>query len=246
MASKATERTLIGKPPNHWMYDVPSSTFDLTRPMAPDFPLPSPGASISMTTTTKTILISPRTTALVIIDMQNYFLSIYLDKPADSAGNKAAERLLETAIPAAREAGIQIIWLNWGLTESDIEKMPPGLLRGFGFEASLGDKARTETIQIPAISRHGMTQGPVELEKDLGLPKVMTEIGRPQRSYHGLGSEIGSITVENGKVINAGRLLMRDTWNAALPPSLEAAYKQGQRLEAKLDVWIHKNRLSGF
>ena len=38
---------------------------------------------------------------------------------------KAVDELLKCAIPACRKAGIQIVWLNWGLIEQDIDKMPP-------------------------------------------------------------------------------------------------------------------------
>ena len=34
------------------------------------------------------------------------------------------QRLLETAIPAAREAGIRVVWLNWSLTDNEVEYMP--------------------------------------------------------------------------------------------------------------------------
>ena len=43
-------------------------------------------------------------------------------------------RLLKLVIPSCREAGIPIMWLNWGLTNDDIKKMPPTIVRGFALD----------------------------------------------------------------------------------------------------------------
>ena len=74
----------------------------------------------------------------------------------------------------------------------------------------------------------------------------MTENGKSKRIYQGLGSEIGPVKVEDGKMVDAGRLLMRGTWNAGLPSPLERAFNEGQEQKNKPDVWIHKNRMSGL
>ena len=178
--------------------------------------------------------------------MQNFFLSTFLGRPADGAGNKAALRLLDIVIPAVRKAGIQIIWLNWGLTDLEIKEMPPSTRRAFGFEKSLDHMGKKESH--PAIDAHGVNQSAVELfeqDKD-GVLESLIENGKATRIYQGLGSEIGPVRIENGETVNAGRLLMRDTWNAALIPALEAAFKEGQELDTRPDVWIHKNRMSGL
>ena len=150
------DRAIIGNPPNHyWLYSSSPPTFDLTRPHPPDFEVPSPKSSITVATSTKNIVISPSKTALLIIDMQNFFLSPYLGRPSDSAGNKAAEHLMDAAIPAARNAGIQVIWLNWGLTDEEIKQVPPSTRRAFGFEAALeNDKSETG----PALDAHGVNR----------------------------------------------------------------------------------------
>ena len=238
-------RALIGKAPNHWLYSSSPETFDLTRPEPPEYASPSPKSSVTLSTTTKPIIISPPKSALVIIDMQNFFLSTYLGRPADGAGNKAGHRLLQTAIPAARKAGIRVIWLNWGLTDEEIENMPPSTRRAFGFEAVLERENKRPT---PAIDAHGVNQAAAEqfVQDKNGVLEELTENGKPKRIYQGLGSEIGPVDIEGGKTVDAGRLLMRDTWNAALPPALDAAYQEGQKKEHKPDVWIHKNRMSGL
>ena len=241
-------RSLIGTYPNHWLYSPSPPTFDLTCPSPPEYALPSPNDAISLSATTTSIIISPSKTALVIVDMQNFFLSTYLGRSADSAGNNAKRRLLDTAIPAARKAGVQIIWLNWGLTDEEIEHMPPSTQRAFGFEVIFEGEAKNRFL--PAIDAHGVNQAAAEhflRDKDGMLEEVeLTENGKPKRIYRGLGSEIGPLRIEDGKIVDAGRLLMRDTWNAGLPTALNEAYKEGQNMKEKPDVWIHKNRMSGL
>ncbi|MCJ1232789.1 hypothetical protein MMC14_000743 [Varicellaria rhodocarpa] len=247
MGSKHS-RALIGKVPSHWLYSASPPTFDLTRPSPPEFNVPSPEDSIKLSTTTTPVLISPPLTALVIIDMQNFFLSTFLGRPADGAGNIASRRLLETAIPAARKAGIRIIWLNWGLADEEIENMPPSTRRAFGFEATL--KREAEENILPAIDAHGVNQSAAEQimrNKNSVLgSKALTENGKPKRIYKGLGSEIGPVQMDDGSTVDGGRLLVRDTWNAALPPALNTAYEEGKRSLHQPDVWIHKNRMSGL
>lgn len=126
--------------------------------------------------------------------------------------------------------------------------MPPSTRRAFGFVAALEGEGKGESL--PAIDAHGVNQAAAEqfMQDKNGVleEKGLTENGKPKRMYKGLGSEMGPVRTEDGNVVDAGRLLMRDTWNAALPPALDAAYKKGQSLKEKPDVWIHKNRMSGL
>ena len=126
--------------------------------------------------------------------------------------------------------------------------MPPSTRRAFGFEATLEGQGKNKSL--PAIDAHGVNQAAANhfMQDKNGVleEKELTENGKPKRIYKGLGSEVGPVSIEDGKVVDAGRLLMRDTWNAALPPALDAAYKEGQVLKEKPDVWIHKNRMSGL
>ncbi|KAK3941870.1 Isochorismatase-like protein [Diplogelasinospora grovesii] len=59
------------------------------------------------------------------------------------------------------------------------------------------------------------------------------------KNLGGLGADIGQLRLDDGTVIEAGRVLMRDEWNTAFYPRLAEASKPQ-------DIWIHKNRLSGF
>ncbi|KAL9112205.1 MAG: hypothetical protein Q9187_007819, partial [Circinaria calcarea] len=241
-------RALIGKVPNHWLHSPSPPLFDLTRPTPPEFAVPSPDASIKLQTTTTPIIISPALTALVIIDMQNFFLSTSLGRAVDGAGNMAGQRLLETAIPAARKAGIRVIWLNWGLTDNEVENMPASTRRAFGFEAALSHE--TKTKGFPTIDAHGVNQVAAEQvmqgKNGNNQTQNLMEKSKPTRIYKGLGSEIGPVKLEDGSTVDGGRLLMRDTWNAALPPGLDASYQEGKKLAQNPDVWIHKTRMSGL
>ena len=250
------KRTVIGSTPhNHWLHSASPALFDLTRPPPPEYPFPSPASSITMKTTTTPVIISPKLTALVIIDMQNFFLSTALGRPADGAGNKAKAQLLHNAIPAARAAGIRIVWLNWGLTDDDIDSMPPGTRRAFGFEASLKQDAIIDAHGVnEAAAKQALDGSPSaagsEVATTAAVAKVdateLTENGKPKRLYRGLGSDIGPVELSDGKTVDGGRLLMRNTWNASLPPSLLTAYDSGASAGHIPDVWIHKNRMSGL
>lgn len=111
---------------NFWRY-TSDRVFDLTRQT-----VATTSPSIYLKTTTHPIIIDPLRSALIIIDMQNFFLHPSIR--THQTGLAACNQLLNHAIPAARKANIQIIWLNWGLTDEDIESVPPGLKCIFGFD----------------------------------------------------------------------------------------------------------------
>ena len=190
---------IIGGKENFWIW-TKDSGFDLTHPLTPTSSPIYP--RIPLTTAKEHATIDPSKTALVVIDMQNYFLSPLLGRPSNSVGLGIVDKLLRTAIPACRKADIPILWLGWGLTEQDIEEMPPSIVRGFEF---------------------GLDKNFEDGPKDLGP----------------LGADMGQLKGEDGKMIDAGRVMMRDQWNTRIYPSLAESAKPN-------DIRIHKNRLSGF
>jgi nicotinamidase-related amidase len=241
-ATSAHRKAIIGSrtSSSFWLYDSQIG-FDLTHPLTPTSPPSDP--RLTLKTTTAPITISPTKSALVIIDMQNFFLSPQLGRPIDSKGLKAQQQLLKYAIPAARKVGIRIIWLNWGLTEEEIEEMPPATLRAFGFETVAKDSPGYDDVESrqEAIDDHGVNQGAEELAKQ----RDIETFGKDARIYKGLGSEVGQIRLEDGSTIQGGKLLMRDQWNSDVTPPLKAAYEEGLKANPP-DVWIHKNRMSGL
>ncbi|KAH9892944.1 isochorismatase [Xylariomycetidae sp. FL2044] len=113
----------FGPEGNQWHYKRDSKTFDLSRGSEKKVTL---GTSRGPAGTK--IEINPAKTALVIVDMQNFFLD---QKCCDHPTGLAAVKPLLTTISKCRKLGIEIIWLNWGLTDVDLARMPAGVLRGF-------------------------------------------------------------------------------------------------------------------
>lgn len=193
---RSVPKEVIGGKKNFWLYSK-SDGFDLTHPETPTSPAIYPRLVVE--TTKGSAAIDPSKTALVVIDLQNYFLSPLIGRPHDTVALKAVDQLLQYAIPACRKAEIPIVWLNWSLTEQDIEEMPPAIIKGFAADVNFdGD-----------------------------------------RKIGGLGSDIGLVKLADGSVVNGGRVLMRDQWDSALYSPLEEQRRPQ-------DLWIHKNRLSGF
>ncbi|KAF1917289.1 Isochorismatase-like protein [Ampelomyces quisqualis] len=190
-------------------------------------------ALITMQTTNTPITISPSKSVLVIIDMQNFFLSSALGR-SKGAGHSACNQLIEHGIPAARKAGIRIVWLNWGLTEQDVQKMPPAVKRAFGFFAvptdtpfEAGDEAFSDHPDSISVDKHGAPT-------------------HTQSAHKGIGASCGTLKLDNGTTIDAGKLLMCNQWNTALYPPLDTIYSQGTQLPHNPDIWIHKDRMSGL
>lgn len=210
---------VVGGPGNFWPFD-PKDGFDLTHPSRPDSPLIYPRVNIQTATNTP-ITIFPSKSALIIIDMQIFFLSSALGRQKGE-GHAAEEALLKYAIPAAREAGIQIVWLNWGISELELETVPPTTWRSFGFDID------------PSI----------EFEPRDGQGATAAITREKPRTNRGLGNSLGDVKLEDGTIVDAGRLLMRDQWNTALHSPMDAAFREGPKA-ALPDVRIHKNRISG-
>lgn len=84
-------------------------------------------------------MIDPKKSALIVVDMQNYF--IHPTYRNHAAGMAAVEPTLKV-IEKCRQEGIQVVWLNWGIDEEKLRKMPPAVQRGFskslGWHVGLG------------------------------------------------------------------------------------------------------------
>ncbi|KAI2475886.1 isochorismatase family protein [Pyrenophora tritici-repentis] len=227
--TKPHRKGLIGSPSNFWIHSSQSG-FDLTHPETHSSP-PS-GKTHTIQTTTQPITIDASKSALVIIDMQNFFLSPAFGRNQKGPGHAACTQLITHAIPGARKAGIRIIWVNWGLTEQEVIDMPPSVKRAFGFFA------------IPADSDFGPSDAAFAPHED---SISVDRHGEENASvYRGIGADSGTLTLPDCKTVQGGRLLMRDTWNAALYPPLDTIYAQGSKLAHNPDVLIHKNRMSGL
>ena len=206
---------VVGKDPsNFWSFN-PATGWDLTRPTT--LSTPSSSSQIKLNTTTAPITIDPSKSALVIIDMQNFFLSTALGC-TEGEGHKAEAVLLEEGIPAARKAGIQIVHITWGISEEELAVLPPIVFRTFGF------KPDTTKFAIEEF-----------------------EDGREKESKEetGIGEPMGNVKSPEGSVIEAGRLLLRDQWNTELHGPLKADFEASQT-SGLPDVLFHKARISGL
>lgn len=121
-----TSQIRFGPIANEWIFDTCSRTYDLTRGRS--------GANDNLKfAATKgpsdiLVVVSPSITALVIIDMQNYFLHPLLGhNPLGILAAKKTEELVKNC----REVGIKIIWLGWSLTENDLSLLPATLFHSF-------------------------------------------------------------------------------------------------------------------
>ncbi|KAK2030230.1 Isochorismatase hydrolase [Colletotrichum zoysiae] len=121
----------FGPPGDEWHYHRPSRTYDLTRGRLPAWTV---GTSQGPEETS--ISVAAHSTVLVIVDMQNYFLHPRCrDHPAGLAAVERTEKVIEKC----RELGVQVIWLNWGLTDGDLAAMPASVQRGFSRSLILGE-----------------------------------------------------------------------------------------------------------
>jgi nicotinamidase-related amidase len=194
MSSSRQIEVIGGK--NFWLYS-PDSGYDLTHPPAPNSaPIYPP---IPLSTTSGGVAIDPSKSALVVIDLQNYFLSPALGRPLESVGLQVTSRLLKHAIPACRKAGMPVVWLCWGVTKEEIDEMPPTIIKGFAADTNFVGK------------------------KQIGP----------------LGSDIGSVELEDGTTVDGGLVLVKDQWNSAL-------WHQLFDVTENNDTHVYKNRLSGF
>jgi hypothetical protein len=106
---EAGQFEVIGGEKNFWLYSKIDG-FDLTHLRAPTSPRIYP--RIPLETTAACVATDPSKTALVVVDLQYYFLSPSLGHPTSGVGMKVVDQLLKVAIPACRKANIPILWLN--------------------------------------------------------------------------------------------------------------------------------------
>ncbi|KAF5313048.1 hypothetical protein D9619_003558 [Psilocybe cf. subviscida] len=124
-----------GNAPDFWV-EYPSGLLDLSRKdhLSPDAsaktappPLKSSQLDIEVDGE-RVVRVDKAATAIVIIDMQNFFL--HPDLRAHPSGLGCVDPLMKV-VPALRSAGSKILWVNWGLTEHELKTLPPALVRSF-------------------------------------------------------------------------------------------------------------------
>lgn len=136
MASNNNNSSIIGNPKttNNWHVSANNTLYDLTR--SGNLPTTSP-KTLPMQGRRQTTIIEPSRSALVIIDMQNFFLHPELS-PHATLGRAAVGPTLDM-IRAFRANGMKVLWVNWGIDgEEEVVTLPPALLEGFARDHSMG------------------------------------------------------------------------------------------------------------
>ncbi|KAJ3924030.1 Isochorismatase hydrolase [Lentinula edodes] len=146
--------TIFGNALNFWK--KLETGWDLTRGATTNsitLPMPQNGP----------IVIQPNASALVIIDMQNFFLHESLN--GDPKGRAIVPTTI-TLIHAFRNAGMPVLWTNWGMTDYDIINMPPAFIKGFSSDDTSLTSFGSEmgTVVVPqsdqSIAATSTTPGP--------------------------------------------------------------------------------------
>ena len=190
---ESTSSLIVGSFSNFWLYN-PELGYDMTYSSSSSAPV---RRRLKINTTTAPVTIDPKKTALIIIDMQNYFLSSALGR-VDGEGHDAERTLLEKAIPAARKAGIQVVYVNWGIDEHQLNLLPPVIFRIFGFNI------------------------------DLIAEDVVVGTEKESKRNRGIGESMGDVKLSDGSVVEAGRLLMRNQWNSDIHDPMKKSFDESQ------------------
>ncbi|KAF7320288.1 Isochorismatase hydrolase [Mycena kentingensis (nom. inval.)] len=174
--------------PQGWWTEYPSGLVDVSRtshisdngppPLTPDLlEIPCDGNRV--------LRVKKDATALVVIDMQNFFL--HPDLRDHPTGLACVEPLLK-CIPAIRAAGMRIIWVNWGLTDAELQTIPPSLVRGFmkngrgGFGSELPDDFGRLLMRD---AKNSALYGPLQAEFEAGQ-KAGTDVWIHKNRMSGL------------------------------------------------------------
>ncbi|KAK4935275.1 hypothetical protein LTR10_023642 [Elasticomyces elasticus] len=138
----------LGNAYNYWL-EMPNGTWDLTRSQSA--PVTSPKVLPMLDSS---IMIEPNRSALVIIDMQNFFL--HPDLSPHATNGRGAVQPTVNMINGFRKHGMKILWTNWGLTEYDLLTIPPSFKAGF---STNGSNLANETFgsDMGTIEQNGTT-----------------------------------------------------------------------------------------
>jgi len=138
--------SLLGNYYNYWV-KTSSGLWDLTRsarePAPNTYTIPCHGSK-------KSIKIEASRSALVIIDMQNFFLHPGLS-PKANAGRGVVNATVDMVL-AFRKAGMKVLWTNWGLDNFDLLTIPPSFLDGFSNNHSSTTTFGTDMGIVPGTN----------------------------------------------------------------------------------------------
>jgi ureidoacrylate peracid hydrolase len=152
---------------NRWQF--PGNRIDLRRPELAPRPVRLPAEPAGLTA-------DLARSALIVIDMQNDFCTEggWLSGiGVDVSPLAPAIESLRTLVPAARAAGLPVVWVNWG-NRDDQANLPPGVAHvydphgrgeGIGSELSNGSRVLTKGSWGAALV-DGLTAEPGDVHVD--------------------------------------------------------------------------------
>jgi nicotinamidase-related amidase len=114
---------------------------DLTRPLRPARPITIPGQLTPIT-------LDLARTAVVVVDMQNDFCrpdGWFASIGVDVTPGRTPIAPLRESLPVLRDAGVPIVWVDWG-NRPDRANLPPGVLHVYdpqGEGTGIGSSAKT-------------------------------------------------------------------------------------------------------
>lgn len=135
----ASSSSTLGNYYNYWKLTDNDTTYDLTR--SDRMPVSTP-KTVPMIGSRERAIIEPNRTAMIIVDMQNFFLHPQLSPAADK-GRTAVQPTLNM-IEAFRANEMKVLWVQWGIDDYDLFTMPPALLDQFSDDHSLNSTFCTE------------------------------------------------------------------------------------------------------
>ena len=122
-AASKPELVVIGFD-DQWLYCPDTGHFDISRGSTTKLIIECDDTAYNH----EGVIIDPRRTCMVVVDMQNYFINP--DFYHHSEGLATVDPILLT-IDRCRHLGIQIVWLNWITNEVELRSVPPSVLRAF-------------------------------------------------------------------------------------------------------------------
>jgi nicotinamidase-related amidase len=141
----------LGNYYNYWSISSPptarNAVYDLTR--SARMPTTNP-VTIPMSGSRRSATIEPSRSALVIIDMQNFFLHPGLSPRA--TGGRAAVAPTVALVQGFRAAGMPVLWTNWGLDDFDLLTIPPSFLAGFSDDNTAATTFGSQMGLVPNTS----------------------------------------------------------------------------------------------
>ncbi|KAK7219218.1 hypothetical protein V2G26_007221 [Clonostachys chloroleuca] len=165
----------IGPSKEPWFFSPKTKSYDLTGGNTQSDPV---SFSTSRGPQNVTVVIAPELTTLIVIDMQNFFL--HPDCNDHPSGIIAAQRTVQV-VNICRDMGIPVIWLNWGLTDEDLDEVPAAQMHSFqqGF-TNLLSSPDDKRCGLGRDLGGGMGRVLMQNEPNSQLYELLDKVARPK------------------------------------------------------------------